>query len=150
MPVHTFILPKLRARDQQICAVVDALEDLPMVEGFRVEVHQHKSTRSLAQNAYLWGVVYPTIAKHLQGWESDDIHDYCLGEHFGWEIMEGFGKKRMRPVRRSSKLSKFEFMEYIAFIQRRMAEHGIVIPDPDQNYRRDIEAADEEQQDKAA
>ena len=41
-------------------------------------------------------------------------------------------RKRMRPIRRSSKLSKTEFAGFIAFIQQRMAEHGIYVPDPEQ------------------
>lgn len=131
---RSFILPRLLPRDRTICNIVDVLEDLPADQGFRLEIHEHKSTRSLKQNAYLWGVVYPAIAQHLQGWESADIHEYCLGEYFGWETISGLGKKRLRPLRRSSKLSKLEFMNYIEFIQRRMAEHGIVIPDPDPDY----------------
>jgi hypothetical protein len=143
----SFVLPRLLPRDRQICNVVDYLEDLPISEGFRVEVHEHKATRSLAQNAYLWSAVYPTIARHLEGWDLEDIHSYCLGEHFGWETIEGFGKKRMRPLRRSSKLSKLEFMTYIEFIQRRMAQHGIIIPDPDPNY---LEHREEKTEEKAA
>jgi hypothetical protein len=138
MAKQSFILPRMMPRDQVICRIVDALEDLPADQGFRVEVHKHKSTRSLAQNAYLWGVVYPAILEAggnlLAGWRDTDLHDYCLGEHFGWEVVDGFGKKRQRPVRRSSKLSKLEFMDYIAFIQQRMAEHGIYVPDPNE-YR---------------
>jgi len=128
---QSFILPKLQPRDTALCRIVEALEDLRHDRAFRVEIHEHRDKRSDAQNRYLWGVVYTTIMAHLKGWESQDVHEYCLGEHFGWETVSGLGKKRLRPLRRSAKLSKIEFMEYIEFIQRRMAEHGIVIPDPD-------------------
>lgn len=141
MPKRTFILPRLLPRDRAICNIVDAIEDLPADQGFRVEIHEHKSRRTDQQNRYLWGVVYPAITQHLQGWDSDDVHEYCLGEHFGWEIVMGLGKKRLRPIRRSSKLSKLEFMQYIEFIQRRMAEHGIVIPDPDHAIHQEEAAA---------
>lgn len=143
MADQSFLLPRLMPRDLAICRIVEALEDLPADKGYRVEVHEHKSRRSDQQNRYLWGVVYPAITAWLQGWDSDDVHEYCLGEHFGWEVVTGLGKKRLRPIRRSSKLSKFEFMGYIEFIQRRMAEHGIVIPDPDPDYalHREEEAA---------
>jgi hypothetical protein len=106
---------------------------LPMAR-YRVEITEAKPKRSDPQNRYLWGVVYPTIlqAGRLDGWTADDLHDYLLGEHFGWELVEGFGKKRQRPVRRSSKLNKQEFMDYVAFIQQRMAEHGIYVPDPNE------------------
>lgn len=86
--------------------------------------------RSSEQNRYLFGVVYATVLKHLPGWDADDVHDYFLGEHFGWETLEGFGRKRLKPIRRSSRLSTVEFSEYVAFIQRTMAEKGVYIPDP--------------------
>lgn len=151
---QAFILPKLMPRDKVICRVVDALEDLPISEGFRVEIHEHKATRSDAQNNYLWGAVYPAILKAggnlLAGWIDKDLHEYCLGEHFGWEVVSGFGKRKQRPVRRSSRLSKIEFMAYIEFIQRRMAEHGIFVPDPDPNYAEHREEAEEAADEKAA
>ncbi len=97
-----------------------------------IEVKRLQKRRSIEQNAYLWGVVYAEICKHLPGWEVQDVHEYCLGECFGWEVMEGLGRKRMRPVKRSSKLSTMEFSAYVAFIQQRMAEHGIYIADPNE------------------
>jgi len=59
-----------------------------------------------------------------------DLHTFFLGEHFGWEVVEGFGKKRHKPLRRSSKLTKQEFSDYLAFIEARCAEMGIHIPEP--------------------
>ena len=90
--------------------------------------------RSLEQNAYLWGVCYETILAHglkEQGWRNEDLHDYFLGEHFGWETIDGFGKKRIKPIKRSSGLSKTEFVDFIAFIQQKGAEMGVYIPDPE-------------------
>lgn len=66
----------------------------------------------------------------MGGWTRDDLHEYLLGEHFGWEIHEAFGAKRQKPVRRSSRLTKAEFSEYIDFVVRRMGEHGIVLELP--------------------
>ena len=88
----------------------------------------------MQQNAYLWGVVYEVVLDHglrEQGWRNDDVHEYFLGEHFGWECIEGFGRKRMRPLKRSSVLTKSEFSDYVAFIQQHMAEKGVPIPDPE-------------------
>jgi hypothetical protein len=127
----TVILPRALSRSRIIERIAAVLTALPLQTAWRIEVHEHKSTRTPAQNAYLWGVVYPTIleAGELKGWEPDDLHEYLLGEHFGWEIIEGLGKRRMRPIRRSSKLDKQEFSDYIDFIQRKMAQFGIFIPD---------------------
>lgn len=101
-----------------------------------VEVKEHKPTRSTQQNRYLWGCVYSTILKagKLDGWTAEEVHDYCLGEHFGWETVVGFGRKRIRPIRRSARLNKQEFTDFVAFIQQRMAEHGIFIPDADPDW----------------
>jgi hypothetical protein len=104
---------------------------LPERKRFKVDIADHKPVRSDSQNRYLWGVVYRTVIEQgkLDGWTAQDIHEYLLGEHFGWEVVSIFGKKRQRPIRRSSKLNKQEFSDYIAFIQQKMAEVGIVIPD---------------------
>ena len=101
----------------------------------RVTIEPVKSVRSLEQNAYLWGVCYRTILEEgdlaNQGWRAEDLHEDFLGECFGWERLEGFGRKRLRPVRRSSKMSKVEFSDYLMVVHQKAAELGIVIPDPD-------------------
>lgn len=98
---------------------------------WEVAVTEKKRRRSEQQNRYLWGVVYKTLCEHLEGWDAQDVHEYFLGEHFGWEVLEGLGRKRMKPIRRSSRLNKMEFADYIAFIQRKAAELGVFIPDPE-------------------
>ena len=129
-----WILPKLLPRLQILKRITAELAALAEDQAWSIEVKEQKGTRSNQQNRYLWGAVYPEIMKHLHGWEAEDIHEYCLGECFGWETMTGFGRKRLRPLKRSARLSKTEFTDYIAFIQRRMAEHGIVVPDPDPTW----------------
>ena len=92
----------------------------------------HGGRRSIEQNAYLWGVCYQTILDHSlgeQGWRAEDLHEYFLGEYHGWQELEGFGRKRVKPLERSSGKSIGEFMEYIDFVQQRAAEMGIYIPD---------------------
>lgn len=111
---------------------VRSIERLPTGTAWRVVVEPWKPKRSESQNRYLWGVVYPTFTERLDGWEADDVHEFFLGEHFGWETLEGLGRKRVKPVRRSSKLSKQEFSDYVAFIQRRAAGMGVFIPDPEE------------------
>jgi hypothetical protein len=131
-----FVLPKLMPRERHIEHIARFLAGLSQADAWEVVVSKVKRRRSNQQNAYLWGVVYPTILKRggeqLSGWTADDLHEYFLGEHFGWETLSGFGRKRMKPIRRSSKLSTLEFADYLAFIQRRCAELGIYIPDPNE------------------
>lgn len=118
-------------RAADIVRVAQVFGRLPLMQSWRIEVRESRARRSDQQNRYLWGVVYPEILKHLQGWDADDVHEYCLGEWSGWETLEGLGRKRVRPIRRSSHLSKLEFMDFVAHIQRKMAERGILIPDPE-------------------
>ena len=112
---------------------VSAIMELTMSgKKAKVSVGEWHDTRSNQQNAYLWGVVYPKILQHLQGWDADDVHEFVLGEWSGWETVEGFGKKRLRPLKRSSKLTTVEFMDFVQYIQRTMAERGIDIPSPNE------------------
>lgn len=122
----------LSVGDRNLSRVVAALSTLPKDRPFVLEISEQKQTRSLEQNAYLWGVVYPTILDHLPGWEAEEVHEFFLGEHFGWERMEGLGKAKMRPLKRSSKLSTTEFKAHWEFIQRYMAQRNVYVPDPNE------------------
>jgi hypothetical protein len=131
MKEQTVIIPK----GGVLTRIVSLLSALAADTPLKVTIAEYKRTRSHDQNSYLWGVVYPSILQHLPGWDADDLHDYCLGEWSGWETLEGLGRKRLRPVRRSSKLNTVEFMDFIAHIQRTMAEKGIYVPDPNEQVR---------------
>lgn len=137
------ILPRLMPRDGAADRIARIVKALPMDVAIRVEFHEHKPKRSDQQNRYLWGVVYPTIIKeaNLEGWTAEEVHEWCLGEWSGWEELKGLGRTKVRPVRRSSRLSKLEFADYVADIQRRMAERGIFIPDPDPEWMLKEQAA---------
>jgi hypothetical protein len=124
---ETFVLQK---GERSLTRLVAFLSALASDKAWKIEVSEYKPRRSDEQNRYLWGVCYPAILKHLQGWDAEDVHDYCLGEWSGWETVEGFGRKRLKPVRRSSRLSTLEFSDYVGFVQRTMAAKGIYIPDP--------------------
>lgn len=124
-----FVLPK--ADREALCQRIYAflMVTLPN-RHVSVEVKEHRTKRSDAQNKYLWGVCYATLQK-ATGQEANDWHEYMLGEWAGWEIVELFGQQKRRPVRRSSKLDTVDFMEFVMFIQQRAAQYGIYIPDPD-------------------
>ena len=119
------------AKQEDKRALLEALRVTEMP--YRVKITKgHR--RSIEQNSYLWGVVYDTILQHGlrdQGWTREDLHEYFLGEYHGWQTIEGFGKKRIKPVERSSGKNKMEFVDYIAFMQQKAAELGVVIPEPE-------------------
>lgn len=92
-----------------------------------------KSRRTNPQNALLWVLYDEAIAKGgeaLGGWTSAEVHEYMLGEYFGWEVHEALGRKRQKPKRRSSRLTRTEFGDFVDFVVRRFAEHGIVLELP--------------------
>jgi hypothetical protein len=125
MNIH---LPCLRS-DLSTERVQKIIAALSKEKAWTIEIDEFKPKRSDSQNRYLWGVCYAELMKVLPGWQAEDIHEYMLGEHFGWETIEGMGRKRLRPLRRSSALNKQEFSDFVAFIQRKAAEHGCYIPD---------------------
>ena len=110
---------------------VEFLHRLSPSKSWRVEIVRHVKRRSDSQNRYLWGVAYAELAR-VTGQPAEDWHEYMLGEHYGWESVDMLGRKKLRPIRRSSKLSTQEFAEHVEFIQSRAAEHGIYIPDPNE------------------
>jgi hypothetical protein len=123
-------------------AVVDASIYLPQDGNKRpgrfialdaLEKIVRKSRRSSDQNTLLWALYEDVLrqgGETLGGWTKDDLHEYVLGEYFGWDVSEAFGRKRMKPKRRSSRLTKTEFSDFVEFIVRRFAEHGIVLALP--------------------
>lgn len=133
MTAARFILPADRPRDEILARMVRFVHQLDAGKAWEWTCAPYKKRRSMQQNAYLWGVCYATILQQggeaLRGWSADDLHEYFLGEHFGWETLEGFGRKRLRPLKRSSRLSTSEFSDFVDFIQRKAAELGIYIPD---------------------
>ena len=92
-----------------------------------------KSRRTNDQNALLWALYCDARAKGgeiLAGWDTDTIHEYMLGEYFGWITTEALGRKRQTPAKRSSRLTKMEFSDFLEFVVRRFAEHGLVLELP--------------------
>jgi hypothetical protein len=128
---ETIILPRACDRSRLIERIVGFLSALPVEQAWKVEVAKHQQRRNDQQNRYLWGVVYAAFRKALPGWDADDVHEYLLGEWAGWEVIEGMGRKRMKAIRRSSRLSVQEFAEYVDFCIRKGAEHGIFVPEPE-------------------
>lgn len=68
----------------------------------------------------------------MQGWRPEELHEFFLIEHFGHEVREMFGRKKLVPLNRSSKLSKMQFADFVAHIQQFMAERGMFLPDAEQ------------------
>jgi hypothetical protein len=118
-------------RDAAIARVSAFLSACLPGKALRVTVEEVKRKRSDEQNRALWGVAYAALAKET-GNNPNDLHEFFLGEHFGWEVYEVLGQKKRRPAKRSSRLSKIEFAEFYSFIQQRAAECGYYVPSPNE------------------
>lgn len=96
-----------------------------------LSVGKRKSKRSDAQNRYLWGVVYKIICDY-NGDTDEDIHEYCLEKFAPRRFME-LGSDRIKVVKRSSKMDKLEFSDYVESIKQWAAEtFSLYIPDPNE------------------
>lgn len=98
-----------------------------------VTVEEAKATRSLKQNAWIWGVAYPLIAETIgyDRHEHDELHYWlvatCFGTHFDERISAEV------PNARSSKLTTKEFGDYMEWLVRFAAQKwSCVIPLPDE------------------
>lgn len=110
------------------------LTTLPKERPFVVLVTEKKPTRSLQQNALLWALYDDIIrlgGEKMAGWENKDLHEFFLGEHYGWDKLEGMRRPRLKPLKRSSTMSKTQFSEHLDFIVRYMAKQGVVLEMPD-------------------
>jgi hypothetical protein len=90
--------------------------------------------RTNDQNALLWALYSDALklgGEALGGWTTDDLHEYALGSYFGWDRYDALGMKRVKPKKRSSRLTKQEFSDFVEAFVRQMAEHGIVLTLPE-------------------
>ena len=143
LDVQTFVLPETgreRIADNLHAFVLAAFPG----KRVRITVRRDTKQRSLEQNAYLFGVCYPPL-REATGYELGDIHEFLLGGHFGWrekrvpksaKFPDGIERVPLRTTTtnaegRRAVLSKMEFGEYVDYVQRFAAQHGVFIPDAD-------------------
>ena len=92
-----------------------------------------KSRRTTDQNSLLWALYDDAIkqgGEALGGWSRDDVHEFMLGEYHGWEKCTAFGRTRLKPKKRSSRLTKTEFSAFVEFVVQKFAEHSVVLELP--------------------
>ena len=133
--IQTIILRRDKPADREKAARF--LAKLPLNKPWRLEVSEYKPRRSDAQNRFLWSTYQRIIdmgGEDMRGWTKDDLHSFFLENHFGAETITGpRGMETTRPMRTSSRLSKIEFMDFVASIQQFMAERGVYLADPDED-----------------
>ena len=132
-PESIFTIAKGSRGDRVIAQIAGFLARLPTDKAWRVSVKEQTRTRTRSQNALLWAIYGDILAKGgeaLRGWTKDDLHDFFLVTHFGHEVRELFGKKRLIPLKRSSKLSRQDFADFVESIVQFMANQGVYIELP--------------------
>jgi len=123
-------------------------------DGKRIEVlvRKRKRRRSVAQNAYYWGLVLNILTAQFRVWDKETeitaalVHDWCK-DRFLPIVMDGEevtlthpgGKDRVKPT--TTRLTTTQFMDYIALIQKWAAEYGLYIPDPNEWEFESVEPA---------
>jgi hypothetical protein len=128
-----------------------------------VKVEEFVPERSAKQRASLFGVAYRALMEQMGlsgAREKDQLHADMCGEYFGWREKPGLGSTLRSPLRttttdengRRDVLSVRQQMAFYAWIQRRAAEFGYDVPDPDPEWYRkaEREAEIEEQAGRAA
>lgn len=93
-----------------------------------VLVERKKKNPSREQWGYLWGVVYPEIARHV-GHSVDDLHEIFKARHLRnkhlWRGTE------ITTVRGASDLDSNELAAFITDVLVEAAELGIEVPEAD-------------------
>lgn len=139
--MNTFILTA-ENRESIMARLTRFLHAWPREKPCLVTVEKFVRHRSNLQNNALWGVAYKVLSE-ATGFRPPELHEYFLGEHFGWEVYDIMGMKKRRPRRTTTMnengerdvLSTEAFCDFYAFIQQRAAETVQVnVPDPDPTW----------------
>lgn len=132
--METFRIPKGACVSRELCeGLLNEIAHQAQSHKVKVTVQQDRANRSLDQNALVWALYTDIIrmgGEAMQGWTKEELHTFFLGNHHGWEVTELFGDKRKRPIKRSSKLNKIEFTEFVDSIVQFMAERGVYLTLP--------------------
>lgn len=142
---EVFVLnPVSMNRQAGIDKLVAFLHSANKEKPLKVEVRIARPSRTLSQNAYLWAVPYRMLSD-ATGFEAEDLHEYLLGEYFGWNRVPMPGGRFKEVPARTTTVNEYgepeelgieAFAKYWEYIQRRAAtDWGIVIPDPDPEWK---------------
>lgn len=133
--------PNVLAVIKNVCEFINKL---PKERKWEIVIKPYRFKRTLAQNSYLWGVVYKTIEDNDAGWfineeteaairgtgikPTDLIHEYFKQVYLLVGTLGG-----TVITRSTTDLSTSEFTEYVENIMRfASTQLGIYIPTPEE------------------
>lgn len=139
LPIEDELRRKTRAQK-----VATYLSGLDPKKPWEVLIRPFKRTRSNQQSRYERGVACVLLSKAV-GYEPEEVHEYLCGTYFGWRQVAcpktPSNPRGIRdvPIRTTTTnavgerdvLGRVEFADFVDFIQRFGAKHGVYIPDPD-------------------
>jgi len=138
----TFCLNVDKYRNQVKANLIAFIEALPADKAWSIEVEPLRKERTLKQNKALFGVAYAELMEQT-GNEKVDLHEFFCMEFFGRTEKVIFGHVKTVPVRTTTtdENGKHDvvptevFAQFYDFIQRKSAENGFHVSDPDPMWR---------------
>lgn len=127
-----------------ICQIAKSFFDIN-VEHLVVEIAPFRKERTDQQNRALFGHAYEILEEET-GNSKANLHNLFCGEFFGWKVVDVLGQKKREPVRttttdengKRSVMPAAQFIKFYDLVVRMSAEYGIVIPDPDPQWRKHL------------
>lgn len=128
-------------REQAIASLARLVTSFLPGTKLLVTVGRYVKERSDVQNRALWGCAYKALQTQT-GNEREDLHEYFCGEFFGWTVKRVMNQPKRSPRRTTTKneegkrdvIDTMTMADFYAFIQRRSAENGFDVPDPDPEW----------------
>ena len=125
-------------REQAIRSLANLLRSFLPGTKLLVRIGRQQKERSDLQNRALWGCAYKALQRQT-GNDVEDLHTFFCGAFWGWKTETIMGEKRRKPRRTTTKneegkrdvVGTMVMAEFYEFIQRRAAENGYDVPDPD-------------------
>jgi hypothetical protein len=129
------IFAKGTTQEQIGNAIMRMVQQVTSDKAWCIEISEWKKPRSNQQLRYLFGVVYPMVleagGEALGGYTREDLHDFFLGEIYGWQELSALGRTQLKPLRRTSKMTRAEFTDFLYAIENKCVEMSIgPLPEP--------------------
>ena len=130
-------------REEAIERVAQTLRFFQLGKPVNVKMTIARPERTPPQLRYLWGVAYKMLADKFD-FEPEEISEYLCGNFFGWRVKKLPGGRSQEVPMRTTTVDEDgnpdvidgkRFWEYVEWIQRVGARQGVVIPDPDPEYK---------------